>query len=76
MNTAAKLKDTDAIQVTLTIDLSIAELRAVLEEMDQITHADRTPYWIFKGHLERLRDRVNTVVVSKSYEEPRLVRAE
>jgi hypothetical protein len=69
MDAAAKFQNTDSIQVTLTIDMTIYELRCVLEEMGQITHADRTAYWIFRGHLDRLLQRVETVVVSKSYEE-------
>lgn len=69
MDATAFVVNPDAIKVTITVDLTISELRAVLQEMEQITHANKTAYWIFKGHLDRVLRRVQEKVESREYEE-------
>lgn len=71
MQTRAHVENPDSVTLTIIIDLSVWELRKVLEEMNQITHAEATSFWIFKGHLERLLNRIDTAVFSHEREEKR-----
>jgi len=69
MEATAEVSNPDAVGVRFSIVMTMWELRKVMEALETIQHVDNTPFWLFKGHLQRTQQRIHEVVVSHRHEE-------